>query len=98
MPKARFQMWLVAGLLAQVTVAVYWPVTGYDFVNYDDPAYFSENAQVLAGLTRHNLAWAFRTTLDASWYPVSWLSFMADTQLFGPGPAGPHLVNVLFHA
>ena len=98
MPKSRLQMWLMAGLLALVTLALYWPVTGYDFVNYDDPVYFSENPHVLGGLTWSNLAWAFQTTLCASWYPVSWVSFMLDAELFGRGPAGPHLMNVLLHA
>ena len=98
MPKPRFQMWMIAGLLALAAIALYWPVTGYDFVNYDDPVYFSENPHVLQGLTWRNLAWAFQTTLCASWYPVSWLSFMLDAELFGRGPAGPHLTNVLLHA
>jgi len=52
---------------------------------------------VLAGLTWRNLGWAFQTTLDASWYPLSWLSFMVDATLFGGCPAGPHLMNVVLH-
>src|SRR5208283_1090822 len=35
--------------------------------------------------------------LDASWYPLTWLSFMLDATLFGKGPAGPHMINVLLH-
>ena len=38
-------------LLAAVTLVVYWPVTRCDFVNYDDPDYFTSNPHVLAGLT-----------------------------------------------
>jgi len=42
-------------LLAAVTVAVFWPVTGHDFVidgrNCDDSLYVTENAPVLRGLT-----------------------------------------------
>ena len=98
MPKPRFQMWMSAVVLALAAIALYWPATGYDFVNYDDPVYFSENPHVLEGLTWRNLAWAFQTTLCASWYPVSWLSFMLDAEIFGRGPAGPHLTNVLLHA
>ena len=98
MPKPRMPVWATAALLALAAIALYWPATGYDFVNYDDQVYFSENEHVLAGLTWRNLAWAFQTTLDASWYPVSWLSFMLDAELFGPGPAGPHLTNLLLHA
>jgi protein O-mannosyl-transferase len=32
------------------------------------------------------------------WHPLAWLSHAMDTQLFGPDPAGPHDVNVFFHA
>ena len=98
MNKAPFRVWLIVVVLALMAIALYWPATAYDFVNYDDPVYFSENPHVLGGLTWRNLAWAFQTTLCASWYPVSWLSFMLDAQLFGRGPAGPHLTNMLLHA
>ena len=30
-------------LLVAVTLAVYWPVMRCDFVNYDDPDYFTSN-------------------------------------------------------
>jgi hypothetical protein len=30
-------------LLVAVTLAVYWPVMRCDFVNYDDPDYFTAN-------------------------------------------------------
>lgn len=84
-------------MLVCVTVAVFWPVVGFDFFNYDDPAYFSENYRVLQGLTLDNILWAFRTTDVSSWYPLTWLSFMLDVSLFGKGPAGPHLVNLILH-
>ena len=84
-------------LLAAAGIALFWPVVGYDFIALDDAVYFAENEHVLAGLTWHNLAWAFQSTLDASWYPLSWLSFMLDAELFGRGSAGPHLTNMLLH-
>jgi Flp pilus assembly protein TadD len=84
--------------LSAVTLAVFWPVRGFDFINYDDPVYFSDNERVLTGLTWSNIAWAFRTALNGSWYPLTWLSFMLDVTLFGPGPRGPHLMNLMLHA
>jgi len=53
---------------------------------------------VQAGLTWEGIKWAFTTTHAYNWHPVTWLSHMADAQLFGPGPIGPHVMNVLFHA
>jgi protein O-mannosyl-transferase len=85
-------------LLAAATLAVFWPVTGCDFVNYDDPDYFFSNVHVRAGLTWNGVAWAFRTVHASNWHPLTWLSLMLDAELFGKGPAGPHFTNLLFHA
>jgi protein O-mannosyl-transferase len=90
--------WLICLILAAAVFAVYWPALRFDFISLDDPVYFSENRHVLGGLTLANVMWAFQTTADASWYPLSWLSFIVDAQLFGSGPAGPHAMNVLLHA
>ena len=84
-------------LLAVAPLAVFWPVGHYDFTNYDDPSYFSDNAHVLGGLTWPNVRWAFRATDNASWYPLTWLSFLLDATLFGKRAGGPHLVNLLLH-
>ncbi len=84
-------------LLALVTLACFAPAVRCDFVNYDDPDYFSANPHVQAGLTLQGVKWAFTTDQLASRYPLTWLSFMFDAQLFGPGPAGPHLTNLLLH-
>jgi hypothetical protein len=84
-------------LLVAVTLAVYWPVTSYDFLNYDDPDYFSSNTHVQAGLTPGNMVWAFCTGYASNWHPLTWLSLMLDRELSGPGPAGPHFTNLLFH-
>jgi tetratricopeptide (TPR) repeat protein len=84
-------------LLVAVTWVVYWPVMRCDFVNYDDPDYFSSNPRVQAGLTPGNVVWAFRTGHAGNWHPLTWLSLMLDVTLFGPGPAGPHFTNLLFH-
>src|ERR1035438_8925479 len=90
---------LICLLLAAVTLAVYWPVSHYEFVDYDDRVYVVENSHVAAGLTRAGIVWAFtRLTGDGTyWHPVTWLSHMLDCQLFGLKPGAPHLVNLGFH-
>src|SRR4051794_37641320 len=85
-------------LLAAATFLVFWPVTHYDYTNFDDPDYVTSNTQVLNGLTPGGVAWAFQTGHAGNWHPLTWLSHMLDVQLFGKGPAGPHLVNLLLHA
>ena len=88
----------MAILLAVVTIALYWPATGHDFVNYDDNMYVMENTHVTSGLTLENARWAFRSGYAANWHPVTWLSHMLDCQVFGLNPWGHHLTNVLLHA
>jgi len=84
-------------LLIAVTLAVYWPVLRCDFVNYDDPDYFTANPHVQTGLKPANLLWAFTTRHASNWHPLTWLSLMLDEELFGKGPFGPHLTNLLLH-
>ena len=100
--RPRIPAWLFALLLALLTIALYWPATGYDFISVDDPENFSENTVIQSGLSWQNTVWAFSTTHnsrgDSSWYPFTWLSFMLDASLFGKGPQGPHLTNLLLHA
>ena len=85
-------------LLAAATLAVYWPVRNYDFINLDDPTYVTENEHVQAGLTGESFIWAFTATDTANWHPLTWISLMLDCQLYGLNPAGYHLTNVLLHS
>jgi tetratricopeptide (TPR) repeat protein len=89
---------LFAVSLALITFALYANSLQSGFITYDDPAYVTKNHQVQQGLTRTSVIWAFTTTTEANWHPITWLSHMADVQLFGLRPAGHHLTNVLLHA
>jgi tetratricopeptide (TPR) repeat protein len=79
------------------TLLVFWQVRNFDFVNYDDKVYVSENSHVLNGLTGSGVVWAFTSCYLGYWQPLTWLSLMVNSQLFGPGPVGFHLVNVFLH-
>ena len=83
--------------LALGTLALYWPVTNFPFINFDDDAYVADNPITQAGLTWPGFVWAFNGIHVGNWHPVSWLSHMLDCQLFGLNAGGHHLVNVLFH-
>ncbi|MGE5799469.1 MAG: glycosyltransferase family 39 protein, partial [Syntrophaceae bacterium] len=88
---------LIPLVLALVTLAVFWQVRDHEFINLDDEQYVTQNPHVRAGLKAGGLAWAFTTTHASNWHPLTWLSHMLDSQLFGMNPAGHHLVNLLFH-
>jgi len=83
--------------LVLATAAVYSVVVGYDFVNYDDPAYVTENPRVADGLTAAGVRWALTARHSGNWHPLTWLSHMVDVELFGLDPGAHHLVNLLFH-
>ena len=85
-------------LLVLLTVLVYNPVARHQFVNFDDDRYITGNAHVKAGLSWATVTWAFRSTEQANWHPLTWLSHALDVQLFGMNPAGHHGVNMLWHA
>ena len=88
----------ISVLLAAAVLAVFSRALSCDFVNYDDQQYFYANPRVLHGLTWKGAAWAFQTMYASNWHPVTWLSLMLDVNIFGSGPLGPHLTNVLLHA
>lgn len=89
---------LLAALLILLVLALFWPATQYGFINFDDDRYVSENPVVLEGLTVHGLRWALTAVHELWWLPLLWTSYMMDVELFGPGPFGFHLTNVLLHA
>jgi tetratricopeptide (TPR) repeat protein len=88
---------LICLLLALITLALYWPATHFDFINYDDPDYIVYNPPIQHGITGAGLAWAFKTNHASNWHPLTWISHMADCALYGLNPAGHHLTNILFH-
>ena len=93
----RSQKGLAIFLLITVVVLVYAPVKDYPFINYDDNLYVTEVSQVQQGLGWDSVMWAMTTMEAAFWHPLTWLSHIADYQLFGLNPAGHHLTNLLFH-
>jgi tetratricopeptide (TPR) repeat protein len=96
--RPRFSLWLLAALLVLVTIALYWPATGYDFVNFDDREYVGANPQVQTGLSWEGMKWAFLNPVGGNWHPVTVLSHALDCQIYGVKPWGHHLTSVLLHA
>ncbi|MFB3855067.1 MAG: tetratricopeptide repeat protein [Vicinamibacterales bacterium] len=88
---------LVIVALAALVVGIYSPVRGYDFVALDDPRYVSENEHVAAGLEWDSIRWALTTDTGGYWIPLTWLSYMAEVEMFGTGASAHHVTNVLLH-
>jgi len=84
-------------LLAVATLVLYNSVNQHPFVNYDDDRYVTENPHVRAGLSWETVRWAFSSTEQANWHPLTWLSHALDHQLFHLNAGGHHLTSLLIH-
>ena len=87
----------VAAALVIGILAVYIQVRDFDFLNYVDNVYITENPYVMNGVTREGVIAAFTQPINAGWTPVSTLTQMIDVDLFGLDPGPPHVINVIFH-
>jgi tetratricopeptide (TPR) repeat protein len=96
--KPQAPRWRWIGLaLAAITLALFSPLCHYDFLDFDDQAYVTENPYVRSGLNLHSVVWAFQSSTTGNWLPVTWISHMLDVQLSGMNAGGHHLSNVLLH-
>jgi hypothetical protein len=96
-PRA-IQVLSVGAALAVVTIAAFSGLLTSAFVNFDDDEYVTANRHVQAGLSRDSIAWAATATEFANWHPLTWMSHMADVQMFGLDAGRHHLTSVLIHA
>lgn len=88
---------LLCVLLVVIILAVYMQVGSHQFLNFDDGTYVTNNPHVVNGISGENIVWAFTSVQAYNWHPVTWLSHMADAQLYGLNPRGHHLTNVAIH-
>lgn len=89
---------LLGAILAVATLLLYVRVVHHEFLDFDDSQYVTKNVHVRNGLNLHDAAWAFTSFYAANWHPLTWLSHMADCQLFGLNSGAHHLDNVALHA
>lgn len=90
--------WIVFWALVVATFLVFSPALRFDFVDYDDNIYVTENAAVQGGLTWSAVKWAFVGQHAGNWFPVTWLSHMFDCSFFGLNPAGHHADSIVIHS
>lgn len=83
-------------LLFLCAAALYFPVSQFEFINYDDQQYIVNDA-ILKQLSITNLKIIIFEPYLAAWYPLTRLSHAFEYALFGDYAGGTHLVNVLLH-
>ena len=85
------------GLLGLAVLIVFGQSAWFDFVDFDDPLYLKGHDHVRGGPTGANLLWGLTTLHLANWHPLTWWSWQLDTLIWGYGPRGFHITNVLLH-
>ena len=84
---------LVYAALVVVNVLVYIQVLGHGFVHFDDNVYIFENGNVRAGLHEDTIKWALTSGDASNWHPITWLSLMLDSTIYGEGPENNRTLN-----
>ncbi len=91
------QILIIYVVLILATIAVFWQVNHYDFINLDDYAYVKDNGHIRLGIIPDGIRWAFSTRYLDLWHPLLWLSLMFDYQLYSLNPGGYHVTNLILH-
>ena len=88
----------LAALVFALASAVYLPIRGHEWLNYDDDSYVSRNPELQHGMGWEGIRWAFTTQQGANWFPLTRLSWLLDLELHGLDAGGFLLTNLLLHA
>ncbi len=73
---------------------IYWQVSGFEFVGYDDFKYIPLASKPLS---LGSIIWSFQSLEFSNWHPLTWLSLILDYNLYGSNAGGYHITNLLFH-
>jgi protein O-mannosyl-transferase len=93
----KFRPLFICLTLAMITLAVFYQLGSFSFIDIDDAEYVWHNPNIQQGFTLKAITWAFTSGYEANWHPVTWLSHTLDWQLFGTNAGDHHLVNLAFH-
>jgi Flp pilus assembly protein TadD, contains TPR repeats len=85
---------IIVSIFIGIIISVYWRVTTFEFLYYDDQKYITSSAREISA---DSIFWAFTTRVAANWHPLTSLSLMFDHNLHGLNAGGYHLTNLLFH-
>src|SRR5215470_12663688 len=87
----------VAVSVVIVTLLVFLPALGNEFVAWDDYQLLVQNPHY-RGLWWTQLRWMFTTFHMGHYQPLSWITFALDYLVWGMNPFGYHLTNLILHA
>jgi protein O-mannosyl-transferase len=97
MTKQRIHF-LLAAIIALLSLAAYLPAIGNHFVNWDDDRIVYDNPYIRS-INWSFFKWAFSgILLTGYWNPLVWISHATDYALWKSDPAGHHFTNIVLHA
>ena len=89
--------WILPLVIAAITYAVFTPVLGGEFLNWDDRDNFLLNEHY-RGLGWAQIQWMVSTTHAGLYMPLTWLTFGLNFAVSGMNPFAYHLTSLLLHA
>lgn len=91
--------WHLPGLLllSAAGIAVYFQVRGYGYAVTDDPMYVTDHFWVQRGFSWESFLWSLRAMDASNWHPLTWISYLIETSLFGMHAGPRHLFNLCMH-
>ncbi len=95
-PGAPFP-WPLLFWLSVITLIPLAQVTTFSFLNFDDSQYILKNPLVRTGLSGFSIQAAFLSSYAANWIPLTWITLMAEVNLWGFHAAGFHTTNLFLH-
>lgn len=90
---------IICVLLFCIIVFIYSGTLKYNFINFDDPVYVTDNPAVQKGISFESISWAFgiHNNICMYWQPIAWISHMLDFEFFGLDPGKHHRTSIILH-
>ena len=78
-------------------VGLYVQSISFDFLNLDDNRHLTQNPVMYHGISFDSIKWAFTTFSNPYYMPITRISFLLDSSIYGVEPLGFHLSNLILH-
>ncbi len=92
-----FTFRILAIILLLPVIIIYGQTYYFDFINLDDNTYILFNPYVHSGFSWESFKWAWTSFSGPYFMPLTWVSYLLDSSIYGINPAGFHITNVILH-
>ncbi|MCX8063803.1 MAG: tetratricopeptide repeat protein [Candidatus Hydrogenedentes bacterium] len=94
-PRSTCPTW--NGFLIALIIIVFSKSVYFEFVHYDDHTYTISKSNKGKFYSLSFIKWAFTSTDDGLWAPLTKFSHQIDTNLFGENASWHHAINIILH-